>query len=87
MLFDKLYDKIHFIGLSDFPIFNLKTLCLWQYHHISPWERHSEKDKNEISQDERFWPANHLRVTHLNIKKNEDGTLSVEDDLLLQGSL
>lgn len=45
-----------------------------------------KKDKNEISQDGRFWPANHLKVTHLSVE-NEDGTLSVEDDLLLRGSL
>lgn len=73
VLFDSIMIKFAVFHFQDFTtLFNLWTLCSWQYHHISPWKMHSrrkKKDKNEIPQDGRSRPVNYLKVIHPGVIK------------------
>lgn len=88
MLFDKPYDKIHFISFSYFfPFFLISE----HYAHGNITIFHLErgilkKTKMKFHKMDDFG----LQTTsksHTLTWKNEDGILSEEDDLLLQGSL
>lgn len=87
MLFDKLYDKIHFISFSYFSLFLISEHYASGNITIFHLERGIlKKTKMKFHKMDDFG----LQTTsksHTLTWNNKDGTLSVEDDLLLRGSL
>lgn len=66
VLFDSIMIKFAIFHFQDFtPLFNLWTLCSWQYHHISPWKMHSRRKKRQKWNSTRWTiPASELPQSH-----------------------